>query len=204
MKLYILPGACSLAPHIVLNELGLKFEIEKINPAQKSENFLKDNPKGSVPALVLDDGQTLTEVAVILQYLADKHPDKKLFPDWGTFDRYRAMELLNYLASDVHKGFANLWALQRLTTITEAHPQIRDFTVAGLSRRFEYLENKLTNRSFLLGETFSICDAYFFTLLEWTRYHRVDMAKYPNIMSFVERMQMRPAVDLARKTEKGK
>ena len=198
MKLYYAPGACSLSPHIALREAGLPVELVKVDlRAKKTESgddYLAINPKGSVPAVRLDDGEVLTEAAVIVQRIADQAPGKKLAPANGTKERVRLQEWLNYIASEVHKGIGQLF--------NPAMPE--DYKTAvknGLSaRQLPYLEKALTGRDYLLGD-FSAADGYLFTILNWTNIHKIDLSAFPNIQAFMKRVAARPAVQEAMKAE---
>jgi len=198
MKLYYAPGACSLSPHIALREAGLPVELVKVDlRAKKTESgddYLAINPKGSVPAVRLDDGEVLTEAAVIVQRIADQAPGKKLAPANGTKERVRLQEWLNYIASEVHKGIGQLF--------NPAMPE--DYKTAvknGLAaRQLPYLEKALTGRDYLLGD-FSAADGYLFTILNWTNIHKIDLSAFPNIQAFMKRVAARPAVQEAMKAE---
>jgi glutathione S-transferase len=198
MKLYYMPGACSLAPHIAFREAGLPFDLEKIDGATKKtaggEDYTAINPKGSVPALKLDDGQVLTEAAAIQQYIADKSPTKKLAPPAGTPERYRLQEWLNYIASEVHKGIGQLF--------NKAMPDdYRETVKKGLAaRQLPYLEKALAGREYLMDH-FTVADGYLFTVLNWTKLHKIDLSAYPNIIAFMTRVAARPAVQEAMKAE---
>ncbi|MBS0970085.1 glutathione transferase GstA [Chimaeribacter arupi] len=194
MKLYYKPGACSLSPHIVLREAGLDFSIEKVDLVSKKTehdaDFLAINPKGQVPVLQLDDGSFLTENAVIVQYLADQKPDRQLLPEAGTPARYHALEWLNYVATELHKGFSPLF-----------NPRFPDEakTVARelLEKKFIFLNDQLAEKEYLLGSRFSVADAYLFTVLNWANALKFDFSALPHLSAFVERMKARPAVDAA-------
>ena len=198
MKLYYMPGACSLAPHIALREAGLPFDLEKIDGATKKtasgDDYTAINPKGSVPAVKLDDGQVLTEAAAIQQYIADKSPTKKLAPPAGTRERYRLQEWLNYIASEVHKGIGQLF--------NKAMPDdYRETVKKGLAtRQLPYLEKALSGREYLMDH-FTVADGYLFTVLNWTKLHNIDLSAYPNISAFMKRVAARPAVQEAMKAE---
>jgi glutathione S-transferase len=197
MKLYYMPGACSLAPHIALLEAALPFELEKVGRDKKTESggdYLNVNPKGAVPALKLDNGEVLTEAGVIQQYVADKVPPKKLVPAAGTSERYRLQEWLNYIASEVHKGIGQLF--------NPAMPEAYKAAVKnGLGQRqLPFIEKALATKDYLLGQ-FSVADGYLFTVLRWTSAHNVDLSGYPNISAFMKRMAERPAVQEAMKVE---
>jgi glutathione S-transferase len=198
MKLYYSPGACSLAPHIVLREAGLAFDLaEVIFPAKtvaNGMNFLEINPKGLVPVLQLDDGEVLTEAAVILQYVADIAPEKALIPAAGTKARYHVQEWLNYIATEVHKAFGPLWKPE---TPREYKPIVK----ANLAKQFAYLDQRLTGQAYLTGESFTVADAYLFTILNWTTYHQIDLAPYRNVTAFIARTAARPKVQDALRAE---
>ncbi len=191
MKLYFSPGACSLSPHIVLQEAGLPFETEQVDLASKKTksgaDFRAVNPKGSVPALALDDGQVLTEGAVIVQYLADKKPEKKLAPPAGGMERYRLQEWLNYIASEMHKGFSPLFS-------PKASDEWKQVVKGNLATRFDYLSAQLGSKPYLLGDHFSVADAYLFTILRWTAPTKIDMSKWPVLQNYMARVAARPAV----------
>ncbi|WP_246130442.1 glutathione transferase GstA [Nitrospirillum pindoramense] len=199
MKLYYKAGACSLSPHIVALEAGLDIAIEAVDLKTKvtetGANFLEANPKGSVPALALDDGTVLTEGAVIAQYLADLAPASGLIPAAGSLGRYKVLEWLNFIATDLHKGFSPLF--------NPATPD--DYkTVAkqNLDRRFAYLEAVLADgRSYLTGETFTVADAYAYVVLTWAGKVGVDLAAYPKLSAFFTRVGQRPKVQAALKAE---
>ncbi len=197
MKLYYSPGACSLASHIVLNEAGFSFDLEKVNFADKKtdkgEDYNAVNPKGSVPALKLEDGQVLTEGAVIMQYLADQKADAGLVPKAGTMDRYRMMEWLNYIAAEVHKPFSPLWKPDTPEVIKEAQKKL-------LVQKFDYLSNALKGKEYLTGR-FSIADAYLFTVLNWTGILKIDMSKWPDLQTYISRIAARPKVQQSLKEE---
>lgn len=198
MKLYYMPGACSLAPHIALREAGLPFDLVKVDGATKKtatgDDYLAVNVKGAVPALKLDNGQVLTEGAVIQQYIADQAPAKKLAPAAASPDRYRLQEWLNYIASEVHKGIGQLF--------NKAMPdEYKDAVKKGLNaKQLPYLDKALAGRNYLLGE-FSVADGYLFTVLRWTKLHNIDLSVYPNIAAFMKRVEERPQVQEAMKAE---
>lgn len=204
MKLYISPGACSLAAHIALEESGLKYEWEKIDVKNKTVaagDYLKINSRGQVPALQLANGQVLTEGAVILQYIADQVSEKKLIPKFGTFERYRAMEWLNYVATEIHKNFSPLFAVDRWMTTDEGKNQLRSAAKANLDTRFKWLNGQIAPGQYLMGQDFCAADAYLYTCLRWSKSMSIDMTAYPNLMGFVEKLQNRPAVQKVLKDE---
>jgi glutathione S-transferase len=201
MKLYYSPGACSLSPHIVLREAGLAFDVESVDLGSKKTksgaDFKAINPKGSVPALQLDNGEVLTEVAVIVQYLADQKPATKLAPPAGTMERYRLQEWLNYIASEIHKGFSPLFS-------PKASEEWKQIVKDNLATRFDFLSNKLKGKDYLMG-AFSVADAYLFTILSWAKGLKIDLAKWPVLATYVERVAARPAVKATLEAEaKGK
>jgi glutathione S-transferase len=198
MKLYYVPGTCALGPHIILREAGLDFELDRMDPATRrtasGEDYLKVNPKGSVPALRLDSGEVLTEAAVILQYLADRKPDSGLAPAAGTMERYRLAEWLNFIATDVHKQFSPFFNPK----LPEAW---RENQLNVLNRRFEFLNERLKDRSWLMGERFSVADAYLFAVLSWTKLFDIDLGRWPVLAQYLARIAERPAVAAALKAE---
>lgn len=198
MKLYYAPGACSLAPHIALREAGLSFELEKVDLASKQtengEDYTKVNPNGYVPTLKLDNGEILSEVAVLLQYIADEKPNSKLAPELGSMERYRLMEWLNFIATEIHKTLGALFN----PSIT---PEWKDSQLATFGKRCDSLVEQLDDKQYLLGDSFTIADAYLFTTLSWTRFHKVDMSKWPTLTDYMTRVAERPAVTEAMQKE---
>lgn len=198
MKLYYSTGTCSLSPHIVLLEAGLPYTLEKIDFATKKTStgidYFTINSKGTVPALQLDDGRLLTEGPAIVQYLADQRPDAGLAPRVGTFERYQLMEMLNYITSEVHKGFSPLF-----------NPKIsadwKASALANLEKKFDWLSGFLENKTFLMGNGFTVADAYLFTVLSWTRHLKIDLARWPVLAGYQSRVAPRPAVQQALKEE---
>jgi len=198
MKLFYFTGACSLSPHIVLLEAGLPYTLEKVDVATKKTasgiDYLTVNSKGLVPALQLDDGRVLTEGPAIVQYLADQKPESGLAPRAGTFERYQLMEILNYITSEVHKGFSPLF-----------NPKIsadwKASALANLDKKFAWLSGVLADKSYLMGNTFSVADAYLFTVLGWTKHLHIDLGKWPVLDAYVARVAQRPKVQQALKEE---
>ena len=198
MKLYYSPGACSLAPHIVLNELGQPYDLEKVDlRAKKTEtgaDFTAVNGKGQVPTLDLGKGEILTEVATILQYLADKAKNTDLLPAFGSMDRYRAMETLNFVASELHKGIGGLF--------NPAMPEDgKKAIIARVERSLGWLNKQLASKPYLLGDSYSVADAYAFTVLGWTKHVGVDLSPYAHVVAYLDRVGARPAVQAALKKE---
>jgi glutathione S-transferase len=199
MKLYYSPGACSLAPHIILRETGADFTLEKTDTKTKKTerggDFLAINPKGYVPVLELEDGYNLTEGVVIQEYLADRAPEAKLAPPHGSRERLKLKELLLFLSTEIHKTFSPLFAP---TTPEDYKPLARE----KIGARFDLLEQRLSDgRAYLTGASFTIADAYFFTLANWAQFVGIDLAKWPNIGRFMQRVAARPAVQAALEAE---
>ena len=198
MKLYYSPGACSLAPHIALAEAGLAYTLERVDlKTKKTEtgaDFFAVNPNGYVPVLALDDGQTLTEVPALLQYIADLVPAKKLAPPAGSFERVRLQEALNFIATELHKSFGALFN-------PAAPEEWKTFTRGHVGRRLDVVEQKLAGRHYLLGE-FSVADAYLWTFLGWGRLVNFDVREgRPLLAAYVARVKARPGVQQALKEE---
>lgn len=198
MKLYYYPGACSMAPHIALREAGFTFDLDKVDLANKrtesGEDFTKVNPKGYVPALRLDNGEILTEAAVILQYLADQKPQAELAPKTGTMEHYRLMEWLNFIAAEIHKTLGALFN-PKIT------PEWKANQIALFGRRCDYLIQAIGSRPYLMGERFSVADAYMFTVLGWANMFKLDMDKWPTLKDYMGRIATRPAVKEAMRAE---
>jgi glutathione S-transferase len=197
MKLYYSPGACSLAPHIALSESGLAHSTKIVDLRKHAladgTDYYRINPKGYVPLLELDDGSLLTEVAVILQYIADRKPGS-LAPVFGTMDRYRVMEWLNFIATEIHKQFSPLW----YPTTPEATKEAQR---AKLASRFDHVAKTLAVLPYLTGDAFTIADAYLFTILNWAPMLKVDLAPWPALQKFQARVAARPAVRAAMAAE---
>lgn len=198
MKLYFTPGACSLSVHIALHESGLPFEAEKVDLRAKKTadggDYFSVNPRGAVPALVLDNGQVLTECAVLLQYVADQAPEKNLAPAFGTLERYRTMEALNFVSSELHKGFGPLW--------NPATPDAYKAVVAeNLGKRFADLNAHFEKHAFLANDTFSVADVYLFVVTSWSKYVKLDLSPWPALGAFMGRMADRAGVQAALKAE---
>lgn len=198
MKLYYAPGACSLSPHIVLLEAGLPFTLEKVNFATKKTDqgvdYLTVNSKGAVPALKLDEGHVLTEGPAIVQYLADQKPESGLAPRAGTFERYQLMEILNYITSEVHKSFGPLFN-------PEASAEWKAASKTALGKKFDWLSGFLGTKPFLLGNTFTVADAYLFTVLSWTGHVGIELGKWPVLAAYHSRIAQRPKVQQALREE---
>ena len=194
MKLYYSPGACSLSPHIVLREGGFDFQLERVDlqraVTETGGDYMTINPNGYVPALQLDDGQVLTEGPTIVQYLADRVPEKRLAPPAGTLERYRLMEWLNFISTELHKGFGALF-----------NPKLSDETKAiiksQLVSRIKQANRLLTGKAYAMGDTFTVVDAYLFTVLGWGKYVDLDLSPWPALTAYLGRVAARPAVQAA-------
>ena len=198
MKLYYAPGACSLAPHIVAREAGLSPDLEKVDLANRTtasgRSFLEVNPKGYVPALQVQDGTVMTEVSALIQYLADQAPQAGLIPAAGTPERYKVLEWIGFIATEIHKGFGPLWN----PTTPDA---VKQATKERLFQRFAYVDQQLDGRSYLTGERFTVADAYLFVVVNWTNFHGLSLGDYPNLAAFMERVAARPKVQDALQAE---
>jgi glutathione S-transferase len=188
MKLYFMTGVCSMASNIALHEAGIAFDLAKVDRRTKrvdGVDFATINPKGYVPALRLDDGTVLTENVVVLQYIADLNPAAKLLPAAGSMERYRVLEWLSFINSEVHKSFSPLF-----------HPGVSDDTKAfarnNLSQRISYVETALGDKKYLMGDQFTIADAYLFTVLTWARPANIELGA--NLKAYMERVRERPHV----------
>ena len=198
MKLYFSPGACSLSPHIVLREAGARFELEQVDNREKKtksgQNYWAINPKGQVPLLELDNGERLTEGPIIVQYIADQVPASDLIPRVGTLERYRVQEWLNFITSELHKTFGPIFR----PTTPDAYKAL---SKENLAKRFDFLDRELAGRQFLMGDKFTIADAYLFAVLRWAARIDMDLGKWPNLKAYVERISARPKVQEAMKAE---
>lgn len=191
MKLYYMPGACSLATHILLREAGIPFELERVDRDKKTEtgaDFLAINPKGYVPALQLDDGDVVTENVVLHGHVADQKPERKLAPAHGTKARLKQDELAVFISTEIHKGYSPLFN----PAITE---EARKGVVDRLQARYGLIEKLLSDgRSFLTGDNFATVDAYLFTVTNWAGTTKVDLSAFPNVLAYQKRVAARPAV----------
>jgi len=198
VKLYYSPGACSLSPHIALREAGLPVELvlasTKTHKLQDGTDFYTINAKGYVPLLEFDDGQRLSEGPVIVQYIADQVPDKKLAPPNGTLERYRLQELLNFITTELHKGFGPLF--------NPAMPeQAKVMFRAKLAERLGWVDRQLAGKQYLMGDQFTVADGYLFTVTNWGQLVGVDVSGFANLVAYRARVASRPAVQEAMKAE---
>lgn len=199
MKLFLSPGTCSLSPHIVLEETGLPYETEWVDLATKQTangvDFKTINPKGYVPALLLKSGDLLTEGPAIIQYVADQVPEKKLAPANGTLERYRLQGWLSYIATELHKVFTPFFN-------PASSEDWREAAKANLGRHLTFTDKHLAQHNYLMGDNFSIADAYLFTVLTWPSILGIDLSPWPNVQAFQARISARPAVQAVLKAER--
>jgi glutathione S-transferase len=191
MKLYYAPGACSLAAHICMRESGTSFDGVKVNlgkhETEDGTDFYTINPKGAVPTLELDNGERLTEVAVVCAYVCDRAGRVDLMPDWGSIARYRVMEWQNYVATELHKGFSPFFNPHIGDDVKKVFAQV-------LERKFAWVSTRLEGRGFLTGDDFTAADAYLFTIARWAPGLNVDISACTHLNAFRERVAARPAV----------
>jgi glutathione S-transferase len=194
MKLYYSPGACSLSPHIALLEAGLPYDLVKVDLKAKKlengDNYLTINPKGQVPVLKLDSGELVTEGPVIVQMIADQAKDKHLAPARDSAERYKLLEWLNFITSELHKNFSPLFA-----------PALSDdpkaFFKDRLAAKFKYLDGHLAGRDYLMGPQFTVADGYLFVMLSWAERLKLDLSGFPNLTAYKARVAARPKVQEA-------
>ncbi|WOP15557.1 glutathione transferase GstA [Ottowia sp. SB7-C50] len=198
MKLYYSPGACSLSPHIALHESGLAHEAiaapTKTHKLPDGSDYYQVNPLGYVPYLVLDDGTALREGPAIVQYIADQVPDKKLAPPNGTLARYQLQSWLNFIGTELHKGFSPLF--------NPAMPdEAKALSKERLLGRLKWLEGELAGKTYLMGDDFTVADGYLFVVTNWAKPMGIDLSPYPNLVAYRGRVAARPAVQAAIKHE---
>ena len=190
MKLYYAPGACSQAPHILLHEIGLDHDAAKVDLRNKTledgSSYLDINPKGSVPALELNNGEVLTENAVILQYLGDRSSATDVLPSTGSFRRYRVLEEVNFITTELHKRFSFLFA-------RDATDEFKQFVTQGLGQKLDYIDQKLGRGPFLMGDELTLPDPYLFVMTSWAE-KMIGLDRWPNLAAFRGRMLQRPSV----------
>jgi glutathione S-transferase len=198
MKLYYSNGACSLSPHIALREAGIPFDLvrasTKTHALDDGTDYYTINPTGAVPLLELDNGERLSEGPAIVQYIADLAPASKLAPPNGTFERSRLQEHLNYITSELHKGFSPLF--------NPATPDVyKPIAAENLQKKFKHIDGKLAGRDYLMGDAFTVADGYLFTVASWAAYVKLDLTPYKNVTAFMDRVRARPHVQAALKAE---
>ena len=198
MKLYFSPGTCSLSPHIAACEAGLTIELVPVNikthKLSDGSDYYAINPKGSVPVLELTDGKRLTEGPAIVQYIADQAPQTKLAPANGTWERYRLQEWLNFITSELHKGFSPLFN-------PKSPEEAKTLAREKLNERLKWVDEQFQGKSYLMGETFSVADGYLFTVAGWGKFVGVDLTSLTQLSAFMTRVAARPAVQAALKAE---
>ena len=198
MKLYFSPGACSLSPRIALLEAGVPFDTQKVDTKTKQldggGDFWAINSKGYVPLLQLDNGEYLSEGPAIVQFIADLKPESGLAPKAGTMARYRLQEWLNFITSEIHKGFSPLFD----ATLS---PEVKEVFKDKLGKRFDWLTKQLEGRNYLMGEQFTVADGYLFTVLNWGQWVGIDLARWPVLTAYQARVSARPKVQEALKAE---
>ena len=190
MILYYSPGACSQAPHILLHEIGLEHEAKRVDLRAKTledgSDYLAINPKGAVPALQLESGEVLTENAVILQFLGDRASWPEVLPPLGDFRRYRVLELVNFITTELHKRFSSLFN-------RDASDEVKQFVSRDLSKKLDWIDERLGAGPFLMGENLTLPDAYLFVISGWAE-KMIGLENWPNLRAFRERMLQRPSV----------
>jgi glutathione S-transferase len=198
MKLYYLQGACSLCPHILLRETDTPFELEGVDRKTKTtkggENYWDVNPTGQVPSLRLDDGQVLTEVTAIAQYIADRKPEAGLVPPRGSMDHYRMLQWMNFIAAEIHKQYTPLF---RPNMPEDYKPVAKE----NIGKAHTIFDKHLAGKDFMVGNKFGVVDAYVFVIANWARFQQIDIAQWPNVKALQERVRGRPKVQEALKAE---
>lgn len=198
MKLFYSPGSCAMSPHIVLSEAGAAYTLERVDLATKTtesgQPLSAVNPQDAVPVLLLDEGETLTEGAAIVQFVADQHPDAGLLPPAGTLARAKVQQWLNYIATEMHKAHVPLFKAD--------YPQVtKDIALANVKRGYDFVSAALAERPYLTGETFTVADAYLFTIVNWHNFIGVDLAPWPVLVAYQARIAARPGVQKAMREE---
>ncbi len=197
MKLYYSKGSCSLVPRIIINELGIKCEYIlvdlKAHKLQTGEDFYQINPKGSVPVIVTDNGEVLTENAVILQYLAETHHNASLLPSIGDFQRYRVLEWLNFITTELHKGVGVLFNPNYPENIRN------EILIPNIKKKMEFVEKQLNNHTYIAGNHFTLPDAYLYRIITWLEHFKFNLNEWPNVSQYLDELQKRPAIQLSLK-----
>jgi glutathione S-transferase len=194
MKLYYSPGACSLAPHIVASEAGVPVDLVKVDlgshKTEDGKDYYAVNPRGYVPAITLADGSLMTEASIVSQYIADQKPEANIIPKLGSPERYKAMQWLAFIATELHKQFSPLW--------DKSTPEATQTTLkAKIAKRLTEMNEHLKSNDYLLGKAFSAADAYGFTILSWSKYVNVDLNPFPAVQAWLARVAQRPKVHAA-------
>jgi glutathione S-transferase len=198
MKLYYSPGSCAMSPHIVLSEAGVAYELDRVDLSTKTTQTgqpLKDiSEQDAVPVLLLDNGEALTEGAAIVQYIADGNPASDLAPAAGTLERARVQEWLNYIATEMHKAHVPLFK-------ADYPEESKQIALTNIKKAYDYVSKKLGNASYLTGETFTVADAYLFTIINWHNFINLDLSPWPVLAAYQARVAARPAVQRAMREE---
>jgi glutathione S-transferase len=197
MKLYYSQGACSLAPHIILEELGIPYTAQQVvmdNGENERPEFLKLNPMAAVPVLELSNGEAITEGVAIQQYLADLKPEMNLAPRNGTFERVRCQEWLNFISTELHKSVGAIFAVAAYAQAPAAQEEVKKNLIEMAGKKLDVADKKLGTKKYVMGDTYSIADAYLFTIFGWTAYVGLKSEKWPNLVAHSNRMMERPAV----------
>ena len=205
MKLFFKMGTCSLAPHIILAELELIYELVAVDLQHGTThqgNYKLINPKGLVPALQLDNDQVLTETAVLCQYLADLKPEAKLIPIHGSFERYICLEWLNFIATEIHNRYSLIFKAQKFLKEKSTQEELKASMKEVLRSKLAEVSQRLDTNNYLMGQDFSVADAYMFTILSWSSFMHVDLSPWPNLENYLGRVKARPAVMRALKEQK--
>lgn len=205
MKLYYSAGSCSTSCHITLEESGLKYETVEVDFDNESDPNIsltkKLNPLGTLPIFITDDGKQLDQNLSIHCYIADKAPAKNLFPAPGTFERYEAVNLLSFVAADLHKSVGALFGVQAFSPDKEVQSAVRKFLTERAHANLSYLESKLAGKDYLMGKTFTVADAYAYVVVGWTKWLELPLTNYKNIQNYMTRITARPAVAKVLKEE---
>lgn len=198
MKLYYSPGSCAMSPHIVLSETGAAYTLERVDLATKTTEtgrpLREINPQDAVPVLALDDGDTLTEGAAIVQYVAEQHPESGLLPPPGSLARAKVQQWLNYIATEMHKAHVPLFK-------ADYPAESKEIALANVKRAYDFVSAALVNQPYLTGTTFTVADAYLFTIVNWHKFIGLDLAPWPKLVAYQQMVAARPAVEKAMREE---
>jgi len=197
MKLYFSEGACSMASHIALNEAGIAYTPKPMRFDQGDFNnphFLNLNPMGAVPVLELDNGQSLTEGVAIMEYIASLNPEANLAPKYGTFEYFKFKQWMNFISTEMHKGFSPLYSVSHMTKDESAQQEIKNFVLHNLDEKFAVLDQALAKSDFICGIHYTVADGYLFTIMSWAPWMNIDYSKYKNLAAYIARIGERPAV----------
>jgi len=204
IKLYYSPGACSLAAHIILEELKIPYQAIKVDLKTHTvdgQDYYKINPSGAVPALIVEDGKLLTQNAAVLMYLGDSDPSKHLIPKCGTFERVRCYEWIGLVTADVHKSFGPLFSPHKFVDSENAVQELKQHAAQNVTKSLLAVEKKLQPTQFVLGKEFSIIDAYLFVFYRWAKYLQIPLDNCPNYLTLMQRVAERASVQAALKME---